>query len=172
MQARGLSTQNLNSLERHRHNVLKQESVFLTSTSSPASNSATASPHPSWMPHGLPGHQPHYNSVPASPYFMQSVENDPYAMGPPQSISDPHTPPQMHVGFAAPLKHSPPTLYGSPSGSYVNEFEMAYHEPVMGLFANHDEFTPNTPSLGTEMSFTDDTTPMSRQSVSVEPMRS
>ena len=94
-------------------------------------------------------------------------------MGPPQSLSNPHTPPEIHVGYALPTKQSPPTTYGSPSRGYVNEFELAYHDPSMGLFGNHGEFTPNTPSLGTEMSFTpDNMTPMSTLSVSVEPMRS
>lgn len=172
MQARALGPTNLNGFERHRRALRQQDSAFLTPKSMPRSNRATASP--SWMPHGLPSHLQHSNSMPASPYFVQSVETDSFAMGPPQSISNPHTPPEIHIGFSAPPKASPTTTFGSPSKGFLNELELAYHDQAMGtLFGNHDDFGPNTPSLGTEMSFTaDELTPMSRLSVSVEPMRS
>lgn len=104
---------------------------------------------------------------------MQSVETDPFAMMPPPSLSNPHTPNEIHVGFA-PQKASPPTAFGSPSKG-LTEFELSYHDQSMGgLFGDDDGFDPNTPSLGTEMSFvTDEMTPLSmRQSVSVEPTRS
>jgi hypothetical protein len=174
MQARALNASNLNGFEQHRRGLRQQEPVFLTPTSMPHSNRATASLQPGWMPNGLPSHLPHNNSLPASPYFVQSVETEPFAMGPPQSISNPHTPPEIHVGFSAPPKASPATAFGSPSKGFLNEFELAYHDQAMGsLFGNHDEFGPNTPSLGTELSFTaDELTPISRLSVSVEPMRS
>jgi hypothetical protein len=89
-------------------------------------------------------------------------------------MSNPHTPPEIHIGFSAPPKPSPSTAFDSPSKGFLNEFELAYHDQAMGtLFGNHDDYGPNTPSLGTEMSFTaDELTPMSRLSVSVEPMRS
>ena len=174
MQARALGTTNISGFERHRRALRQQEPVFLTPTSMPNSNRATASPTSGWMPHGLPSHLPHSTSLPASPYFVQSVENDSFAMGPPQSMSNPHTPPEIHIGFSAPPKASPTNAFDSPSKGFLNEFELAYHDQAMGtLFGNHDDFGPNTPSLGTEMSFTaDDMTPMSRLSVSVEPMRS
>lgn len=174
MQARALGTSNLNGFERHRRTLRQQEPIFHTPTSMPNSNRASASPQSGWMPHGLPSHLPHNNSQPASPYFVQSVENEQFTMGPPQSISNPHTPPEIHVGFAAPSKPSPTSAFGSPSKGFLNEFELAYHDQAMGnLFGNHDDFGPNTPSLGTELSFTaDELTPMSRLSVSVEPMRS
>jgi hypothetical protein len=112
--------------------------------------------------------------VPASPYFVQSVETNSFAMGLPQSISNPHTPPEIHIGFSAPPKPSSATAFDSPSKGFLNDYELAYHDHAMGnLFGNHEDFGPNTPSLGTEMSFTaDELTPMSRLSVSVEPMRS
>jgi hypothetical protein len=148
--------------------------VFLTPTSMPNSDRATASPQSNWMPQGLPSHLSHSNSMPASHYFMQSVETNACDMLPPQSISNPHTPPEIHTGFSAPPKPSHATIFGSPSRGFLNELELAYHDQAMGnLFGNHDDFGPNTPSLGTEISFTaDELTPMSRLSVSVEPMRS
>ena len=174
MQARALGTTNISGFERHRRALRQQEPVFLTPTSMPNSNRATASPQSGWIPHGLPSHLPHTTSLPASPYFVQSVENDSFPMGPPQSMSNPHTPPEIHIGYSAPPKASPTTTFDSPSRGFLNEFELAYHDQAMGsLFGNHDDFGPNTPSLGTEMSFTaDELTPMSRLSVSVEPMRS
>jgi hypothetical protein len=112
--------------------------------------------------------------MPASPYFVQSVETDTFSMAPPQSIPNPHTPPEIHTGFSAPPKASSATTFGSPSRGFLTDFELTYHDRAMSsLFGNHDDFGPNTPSLGTEMSFTaDELTPMSRLSVSVEPMRS
>ncbi|GAB7329423.1 hypothetical protein MBLNU13_g01212t1 [Cladosporium sp. NU13] len=174
MQARALGRTNISGFERHRRALRQQEPVFLTPTSMPNSNRATASPASGWMPHGLPSHLPHSTSLPASPYFVQSVENDSFGMGPAQSMLNPHTPPEIHIGFSAPPKASPATTFDSPSKGFLNEFELAYHDQAMStLFPNHDDFGPNTPSLGTEMSFTaDDMTPMSRLSVSVEPMRS
>jgi hypothetical protein len=138
----------------------------------PNSNRATAAPQSGWTPHGMPNRLPHNNSLPASPYFVQSVETDPFAMGPPQSLSNPHTPPEIHTGFGGPLKPNPTTAFDSPLKGYLNEFELTFHDQEMGgLFGNHDDFDPNTPSLGTEMSFTADemSPPMSRLSPSAEP---
>ena len=87
MQARALGTTNISGFERHRRALRQQEPTFLTPTSMPNSNRATASP--GWMPHGLPTYLPHSTSLPASPYFVQSVEKDSFVMGPPQSMSNP-----------------------------------------------------------------------------------
>lgn len=136
----------------------------------PGSNRATASP---WMPHGMPQQL----SLPPSPYYLPSTETEQFAMLPPQNLSNPHTPTEIHVGYAAPQKTlaSPSTAFDSPSKGMLTEFELSYHDQAMGsLFGNHDGFEPNTPSLGTEMSFaTDEMTPVSmRMSASVEPSRS
>lgn len=123
------------------------------------------------MPHGLPSHlQPRRGN----PHYVHSIEPaDSFTVGPPQSMSNPHTPPEIHVGYAAPTKVSPNSAFSSPSKGFLSEFELAYHDQAMGLFTNHDELDPNTPSIGTDMSLTaDELTPMSRLSVSVEPMRS
>jgi hypothetical protein len=117
---------------------------------------------------------PQQTSLPPSPYYLPSTETEQFAMPPQQNLSDPHTPNEIHVGYAAPQK-----TFARPSTAFdkgmLTEFELSYHDQAMGsLFGNHDGFEPNTPSLETELSFaTDEMTPVStRMSASVEPARS
>jgi len=173
MLARHSGTHNFNSVKQyqrpHHHGA-----PFFTPNSMPGSSRATASPHPGWVSHGMS----QQTSLPPSPYYLPTTETEQYATLPPQSLSNPHTPTEIRVGYAAaPQKilASPSTAFGSPSKGLLTEFELSYHDHAMGsLFGNHDGFEPNTPSLGTEMSFaTDEMTPLSmRMSASVEPSRS
>jgi hypothetical protein len=173
MLARHTGTHNLNGIKRYQRGPGHQHAPFFTPNSMPGSNRATASPQPGWMPHGMSQQA----SLPPSPYYLPSTETEQFAMLPPQNLFNPQTPTEIHVGYAASQKTlaSPSTAFDSPSKGMLTEFELSYHDHAMGsLFGNHNGFEPNTPSLGTEMSFaTDEMTPVSmRMSASVEPSRS
>lgn len=173
MLARHSGAHSLNGIKQYQRDPRNQEMPFFAPNFMPGSNRGTASPHPGWIPHGMPQQK----SLPPSPYYLPSTENEQFTMLPPQSLSNPHTPTEIYVSYAAPPKTlaSPSTAFGSPSKGCLTEFELSYHSQAMSsLFGNHDGFEPNTPSLGTEMSFAaDEMTPVSmRMSSSIEPSRS
>jgi hypothetical protein len=170
--ARHSGNHHLSGTNNFQRGPLKQEAPFFTPNSMPGSNHATTSPQPGWLPHSMP----QQTSLPPSPYYLPSTETEQFGMLPQQNLSNPHTPNEIHVGYAAPQKMlaRPSTVFDSPSKGTLTAFELSYHDQAMGsLFGNHDGFEPNTPSLETELSFeTDEMTPVSmRMSASVEPAR-
>lgn len=180
LQARALESQNLSAIERHRRDIRRNDSAFFAPTSKPKyERAATSSPQPYWVAHGMPHAPPpalmfQHLSQPHSPHHP--LEHEPWAMADHQSLSNPNTPSEVQVGFGGQAKTmvSPSTGFNSPSKDFLTEFELQHldHE-VRGLFGNHDDFTPDTPSLATEGSFSaEEMTPMTIDRMSVEPMRS
>lgn len=85
-------------------------------------------------------HSPRAQLSSPSPYFINSMDASPVVGRPP--FSDPHTPPQLHLGHDAPEK------------GILNEFELQHIDYSNGgLFGNVDDNHPYTPSLITEASF-------------------
>ncbi|KAM0720239.1 hypothetical protein Q7P37_004375 [Cladosporium fusiforme] len=185
MQARASGGQHFSGIEQHRCGVRKHEEVYFTPTSVPTSMSASmqtanhpaASLQPGWLPHNMPPPPvPHPMSQPPSPYFVQPMEDDSFSAITHPSMSNPHTPNEVQVGYEGHAKAmpSPPAALGSPSRAFLTEFELSHLDnETKGLFGNHDEWLPDTPSLDTEGSFiSEEMTPMTMDRLSVEPMRS
>jgi len=149
----------------------RPEVPSFTPGSMPGSGHLTTSLESFWLPQSLQ----QQTSLPPSPYYLPTTETGEFGMLPsPPSLSNPNTPNEILVGYAAPQKSlaSPSAIFESPAKGYLTEFELTYHDQALGsLFGNHDGFEPNTPSLATEMSFaTDEMTPAPmRMSASVEP---
>ena len=78
---------------------------------------------------------------PMNPYFFNFGNES----GPPPPASNPHTPPQVQLSYGV-----------EPKGA-LHDFELRHMDLTNGgLFGDDDEPFPDTPSLGTEASFTDD----------------
>ena len=178
MQARSAGNHLLNGSNPFQTGPRRPEVPSYTPGSMLGSGHPTTSPESFWMPQSMQQQQQH-TSLPPSPYYLPTTETGEFGMLPPvPSLSNPNTPNEILVGYAAPPHKSlasPSAIFESPAKGYLTEFELTYHDQALGsLFGNHDGFEPNTPSLATEMSFaTDEMTPASmRMSASVEPSRS
>lgn len=179
MQARTSGAQHYGGIERHHRGMRKQEAAYFPPTSMPTSSHPATSPQqPMWMPNSMaPPPIPHHVLQPPSPYFLQPMEDDAFSTITHPSLSNPHTPNEVQVGYDGPSKamtNSPAAFGSPPRGGFLTEFELSHldHE-TRGLFGNHDEFMPDTPSLATEGSFiSEDMTPVTMDRLSVEPMRS